>query len=350
MIVKSIDVVVGRISGFGGVENVISDWFKKIGDEFDLRLVLPIDTGNDSWLNGKKVYRNNIQTKNKLLVFILGFLFTLKYLIKANTDYIVIENYRIVLIASIIKKVLKKKYIVISWMHQSLHIKKNMASCLKYADYHFAIASGIKEQLIQVGVKEKSIFLIYNPVERASLKVNLESDQLKLVYIGRPMLDGQKNQRELFDALSQLKDDFTLTMYGVSEDDKEILDYIRLKKLKEKVILKGWVEDPWSDIESATCLVLTSKYEGLCLVLLESIARGLPVISSNVRVGSSDIVKNGVNGYLYVSGNLEEFRQKLRFVGMENKLIFNRDISESINDFYEENYYKNLIRIFKSFQ
>ncbi|MFT9004725.1 MAG: glycosyltransferase [Liquorilactobacillus hordei] len=343
---KSLDIIVGRISGFGGVENVIDDWFINLKNEFNIRLVLPIDTLNTDWLQNKKVYRNKIRFNKRIFIYSSGMLFTIKYLLTTDTEYLVIENYRIVLIASIIKKIFRKKYVIVSWMHQSLHIKKNMANCLKYADYHFAIASGIKDQLIEVGVDRRKIFLIYNPVEKVKQKIKFERNKLKLVYIGRAMLDGQKNLRELLGALAKLNENFTLTMYGVSSDDIEIVKYIEKLNLGDRIILRGWVRNPWREISSATCLVLTSKYEGFGLVLLESIARGLPVLSSDVRVGSNDIVKNGVNGYLYESGNITELLTKLQLIS-DNGEIFNSSIiKNSIERFYVENYYQYLKSVF----
>lgn len=343
---KSIDIVVGRISGFGGVENVISDWFINLRDEFNLKLVLPIDTSNDKWLLGKKYIRNKINSKNKLFIFFNGLLFTLRYLIYTDANILVIENYRIVLIASFIKKFFRKNYVVVSWMHQSLNIKKNMVAYLRYADYHLAIASGIKKQLLEGGVKREKVYLIYNPIKRKSESMTRnKNDELNLVYVGRPLLDGQKNLRELFDTLAQLDEEFCLSLYGVSEKDSEIVNYIKKLKLSNSIKLKGWQENPWKNINNSTCLVLTSKYEGLCLVLLESISRGLPVVASDVDVGNKDIVIDGANGYLYESGNLGDLQSKLKLVKNNNDLNNVKKVKETINCFYEENYYKNLAQL-----
>lgn len=52
-----IDIVVGRISGFGGVERVIEEWFQEFNydDQIKLRLVLPIGTENLNWLKEKNI-------------------------------------------------------------------------------------------------------------------------------------------------------------------------------------------------------------------------------------------------------------------------------------------------------
>lgn len=53
---------------------------------------------------------------------------------------------------------------VFSWPHFSLDHKKH-AEYITCADYHLAISSGIKQQMINRGVPESTINVIFNPVE-----------------------------------------------------------------------------------------------------------------------------------------------------------------------------------------
>ena len=84
---------------------------------------------------------------------------------------------------------------------------------------------------------------------------------------------------------------------------------------------------------------MSSKYEGLPMIMLESISRGIPVVTTKFD-GYEDIVKEGVNGYTYKSGNIEELGQKL--IKISEQKISTKDIQDSIENYYTENYFKNL--------
>jgi poly(glycerol-phosphate) alpha-glucosyltransferase len=51
--------------------------------------------------------------------------------------------------------------------------------------------------------------------------------------------------------------------------------------------------------------VLTSRYEGFGLVVLESIAHGCPVVAYDVKYGPADIIRDGINGLLVEAGNID---------------------------------------------
>ena len=65
-----------------------------------------------------------------------------------------------------------------------------------------------------------------------------------------------------------------------------------------------------------TALLLTSRFEGFGLVLVEAISHGIPVISSDCETGPRDIVVEGINGYLYKPGDLKEFVEKVNGLAM----------------------------------
>lgn len=68
------------------------------------------------------------------------------------------------------------------------------------------------------------------------------------------------------------------------------------------------IEEMYSE---ASVLLMTSRYEGLPMVLLEGLAFGLPIISFACKCGPSDIITDGVNGFLISPGNIKEFSEKL---------------------------------------
>ena len=78
--------------------------------------------------------------------------------------------------------------------------------------------------------------------------------------------------------------------------------------------LCGFKEDPNPYYESASIFVLPSIYEGTPNALLEAMAHGLPCIISDTLPGALEIVKNGVNGLVFQSGNEIDLAKKLKML------------------------------------
>jgi len=81
--------------------------------------------------------------------------------------------------------------------------------------------------------------------------------------------------------------------------------------LAEHICFCGSVQDMESMYRRAAMYVLTSEMEGLPMVLLEAKSYGLPIVSFDIDTGPSDIVRDGVNGYLIPSGDTDSMAEKI---------------------------------------
>lgn len=193
------------------------------------------------------------------------------------------------------------KYKIVTWSHTSLrngHFFNKKE--LSYADFHLAISSGMKKQLLELGVAKDKIFLIFNPVifdDSKPILMPAINEPFHAIFIGRTIFEGSKNIHMLLDSLQALAIPWKLEIFGKGYDFIKIQAYVKENGLEKNVNLHGWNLDPWNHITTADCLVLCSNYEGFPLVLLEAISRGLPVISTNCPTGPEDIV-NSQNGIL----------------------------------------------------
>ena len=90
-----------------------------------------------------------------------------------------------------------------------------------------------------------------------------------------------------------------LHLFGRDEDNQIPLmnTLISELKLSDKVKIFKYTNQPLQEFKILKPL-LTSQYEGFGLTLMESIEMGCPVLSYNVRYGPSEIIQNGINGYL----------------------------------------------------
>jgi len=65
---------------------------------------------------------------------------------------------------------------------------------------------------------------------------------------------------------------------------------------------------------------MTSRYEGLGLVLLEAMASGLPCVAYDCPIGPRSIITDGVNGFLVEDGNVDAFVERLVLLFEDKKL------------------------------
>lgn len=136
----------------------------------------------------------------------------------------------------------------------------------------------------------------------------------KLLFIGR--LSEQKGTHLLVEAANLLKDeglDFELTLVGDGPMRGQLENMIKHYGLEDNVHLAGWqndVEVRQSLIESRA-LVLSSFAEGLPVVIMESLAMGRPVISTNIA-GVAELVQPGVCGWLVPAGAVRPLADKMQ--------------------------------------
>jgi Glycosyltransferase len=96
---------------------------------------------------------------------------------------------------------------------------------------------------------------------------------------------------------------WTLSIFGDGEERES------LERLAEGLPVKfeGNVTDAEKIYRDTSLIVLTSRYEGLPMVLIEAQAYGIPAVSFDCKCGPSDVIADGVNGILVKEGDVEGF-------------------------------------------
>ena len=368
---KKILLIADSLSGRGGMEKVLKTFYHQFNqyEEFSVKLILLNSSKDTTWLNNVNFSVFDIseivkerRKKNALLrIFLQGKIkknykdnITEKTLAEMITqdkpDLIISTGYSYLNILNRIRNNIKLNYKIIFWDHMShsyyLSDNKEFLTNIKAVDYFFAISSGIKKSLINLGVSEDKIALIYNPIKERELnKFNIE--RMKFIYVGRLFSYDQKRCMDIIHAIKKIESlNFVFEFYGDGQDkDKLVLECNKLG-LDHKVIFRGWFDQPWDHIEDASCLILASQYEGLPLVLAEAISYGIPCISSNCKFGPEDIIIPKVNGDLFEVGNVDQLANMMKNY-ISNSLNFRseKEIKHSISNLYEEKYFENLKRV-----
>lgn len=208
---------------------------------------------------------------------------------------------------------------VLSWLHVDPNIT-SYPQLLSYVDNHISISNSISKSISKFISNEKSIYLIGNPIENNSYNVIKRIDnKLEFLYIGR-LENGQKRVDTLLRALSLLQGDWHLTVIGDGVHGEQLKQLAIDLKINEKISWLGWQEKPWECVNNVTALVLPSQHEGFPLVLLESLQRGIPIITSRCA-GSVDIVKDFKNGYSFKVGDYNQLHEILHNINIGNLIL-----------------------------
>lgn len=132
------------------------------------------------------------------------------------------------------------------------------------------------------------------------------NDSKQIVTIGR--LTDQKNHIHLLKAWKEIYNlipDWKLNIYGEGEHLQCLTDYIEQNSL-QNVFLKGVTSNVQKVYEQSAFFVMSSKYEGLPMVLIEAQSFGLPIVSYNCPYGPSDVISSNKNGLLVEDQNIQK--------------------------------------------
>lgn len=182
---------------------------------------------------------------------------------------------------------------LVNWSLGMLRTARRLYMARKYD--HIVVLT--KEDLKAWKRYVKNVTYIYNPITIEPTGLNDYSSK-RAIAVGR--LDTQKGYDYLFKAwaiVHQKYPDWQLDIFG-SGRKADFQPLIDAEGLQDVVHLKGATDNIAQEYASHSFLVLSSRFEGFGLVLVEAGASGLPLISYNCKSGPSEIIRNGYDGYI----------------------------------------------------
>ncbi len=190
---------------------------------------------------------------------------------------------------------------------------------------------------------------IYNPLNKREIikkskiksKIKFDRKKLKLINIGR--YTDQKDQLTLLKAVNRIKDkiSFNLLLVGRGVEKKNLVKYIHENNLSKQVKLLDFQNNPFNLIKSSDVFILSSLYEGLPNVLLETQVLKKFIISSNCPTGPREILLNGKAGFLFNIGNYLELSNLILYYS-KNKKSLSKKISIGYKNLNRFDYNQNL--------
>lgn len=188
----------------------------------------------------------------------------------------------------------------------------------KYADKVISVSKELSEQTKKdFNLKDKQVDYIYNPFDlsnvvkksREEISHQWFESKTKPIILSVARLDSlQKDFFTLFKAFALVlkQESARLVIVGEGPQKKELEKLSKKLDISENVWFVGFQENPYKFIAKANIFVLSTKFEALPTVLIEAMACGVPVISSDCDFGPREILENGKNGILVPVGDVEK--------------------------------------------
>lgn len=305
----------------GGTERVVSLLLEELENEFDIILVLMNRTKFYDIPSSVRVVYLEDSKKNESGLFklikllYLPFKYSLickKYNIDVSLSFMNRPNYINILaniFASTIKTIISERSMPSLHNKVGLNGKANMIlmnKLYRYADLIIANAIGNRIDLVK-NFSAHNVITINNLINinkiniQSSKKLDIASNKFKFITVGR--LDNSKNHQIILNSLIGI--DAELYIIGSGPLFKRLQSKIMELELDKKVFLLGEKKNPFKYLSKSDCFILSSNNEGFPNVLLEALACGLPVISTDCQTGPREILSPKGNPLSQFNTNIE---------------------------------------------
>lgn len=328
---KNICFLSGDMTRFGGTERITSIISNELikNKEFNIHIL------SVNYINEKISFEldKKIKTSNILSTKDLNFKRDYLKVVKGIRKYIKNNNIDILIDVDVICDIFSipatrfTKTKLISWEHFNYYINNRV----KLRDIARKLTAKFSDCIITLTERDKDAYssnlnikgkieYIYNPITlNTNEKCNINSKQILTV--------GRFEYQKGYDMLCKIANevlhnnpDWKWIVLGDGEQREMIEGLIKEYSLEDKLILKGNVSNVEDYYKSSSLFVMTSRFEGLPMSLLEAKCYGMPIVSFDCLTGPSDIITNDINGYLIEQDNINEFISSL------DKLIKNKEL------------------------
>jgi glycosyltransferase involved in cell wall biosynthesis len=182
-----------------------------------------------------------------------------------------------------------------------------------FADKVIGVAKGTSEDVAMLIGQSSKLYTIYNPViapellAKAKAPVShpwLQQNSVPVV-LATGRLEAQKDFTMLIQAFARVRKlkPARLMILGTGSERVQLEELICQLGVEADVELPGFVDNPYAYMSRAAVFALSSNWEGLGNVLIEAMASGAPVVSTNCKSGPAEILNYGQYGDLVPVGD-----------------------------------------------
>ncbi|EGQ8592732.1 glycosyltransferase [Vibrio cholerae] len=219
----------------------------------------------------------------------------------------------------------------------ALVANRNGILSVGYEHYNYVEHKGKLEILRKYFYPKLSFFVPASPIEISSyekyncnvefianpISLDIENcynpSSKKILNIGRlDYVKGHEILIEAFNLVNKKYPDYSLTIVGKDFGEKEKLEKLVVSyNLQNNITFIEGTNRIKEFFRESLFFVLPSREEGFSMVMLESMAMGVPILATDC-VGPSFLIKDGVNGFLSEKNNADKLAKKMIFI-LDNK-------------------------------
>lgn len=314
--------IVPSINDAGGVARVLSAKTNYLIEKWGFEIhILTQNKGNSSlfyFFNPKIVLHDMILEGNKMN-YLLNYKNELqKHCKQINPDVIIVADNG--LKAYLVPFFLDKMTPLVFESHGSKFIaeqkqSEHVWSKLKMKFKLFIKEFGAKKYTRFVALSDESLkewritngVVITNPLCDFPKKLSDQSSK-KVIAVGRHAYEkGFDNLLKIWKKVVEDYPDWVLEIYGKSDEKFELRKLANNLNLTENIVFHEPVQNINDKYSEASFYLMTSRFEGFGMVLIEAMAAGLPCVAYDCPCGPRNIIDNEKNGFLIQNNNEKDY-------------------------------------------
>ena len=244
------------------------------------------------------------------------------YVHKSRPDVVVSTLLPASQAAIIVQKFLKKKHRLFVRVDNTLSREMEDVSWRKYlrvkwlyplAQHFITVSNGVADDLESyLNIPRHKIHTIYNPMQIEAIQMQakqaishtwFDAEVPLIITMGR--LASQKNMELLIETVAAIRQqcEVRLMILGKGEQEDYLCSLVHRLQLDEVVEFLGFQPNPYAYLAQADLFVLPSLFEGFGNVIVEALACGVPVVSTDCPHGPAEILEQGKYGILVPPGD-----------------------------------------------
>ncbi len=341
---KKLCFVCFNIEDMGGITRVMSSLCNEMCKDYEISILSICNTGLKPHYDfdvSVKIHKLNNNPGDRVKNIILGSFFKLKRFFKENKfDVIFMEGHYIPPIILPVKLFVKSKFVFCDHGALSNQLSDKKATFFrnlgaKLSNKTVVLTESTKNEYIKTfKIPANKIEVIANFIDDEVLKFKGDYNENSKLILSSGRFTPEKGFDMLVDVAEKVFEknpDWQWHIYGDGPEFEKVNIKIKKLNLEKNIKLMGLADNMYSKYKDYGIFVLTSYREGFALVLLEAKVNALPGVSFDCVAGPSEIISNGVDGYLIPCYNITEMSNKISELIENQKLRIKFSQNSQIN-------------------
>lgn len=249
-------------------------------------------------------------------------------------------------------KYTKDNVLKIGWEHNHFHgdykYAERIVASAKNLDYFVLVSRELKEYYANRLNNCKCVH-IPNAVDEIPSSISSLKNK-KMICVGRLSLEkGHMDLLKVYSKIYKTYPDWTLDIVGDGTERENLENYIKSHDLENKVILHGFQGKSVINrlLHDSSIYLMTSYTESFGIVLIEALSHGVPCIAYDSAEGASEIIQDGVNGFLIKDRNEDVMIQKIEELiqNVDLRLKMGKEAQNSVRKYSKEVVSRNWISL-----